>query len=439
MILREKSASGGVHLKYHKKLTQNQPINKAQVPQKAVIPLVQHLGAACQPLVKPGDKVKIGTKIGDCASFITSPVHSSISGVVKSIEKAPHPVVGEYVSIIIENDGTDAKDPSFAPRSSYQNLPPEEIRKIVREAGIVGLGGATFPTYVKLTPPKGKQIDTLILNGAECEPYLTCDYRLMLERTEDILKGAQIIIKLLGIKNSYIAIESNKPEAIKAMQKATQQTPGINITVLKTKYPQGAEKQLIKEMLNKEVPQGGLPLDIGILVHNVGTILAIYEAVAYGKPLYERVVTMTGPGIKEPGNYLARVGTPVKQLIEEAGGYLGDPAKLIIGGPMMGLAQYTDDVPVVKGTTGVLIFTKKQAKVEKSLACMRCGRCVDVCPVNLLPTMISVAAESEKFDIAKEYDVSDCIECGGCAYVCPSRRPMVQHMKLAKAALSRKK
>ena len=375
MIFKEKGASGGIHLKYYKKLTQNQPIKKAKVPPKAVIPFVQHLGAACQPLVKPGDRVKIGTKIGDCDSFITSPVHSSISGVVKSIEKAPHPVVGEYASVIIENDGTDEKDPSFVSRSSYQNLPSEEIRKIAREAGIVGLGGATFPTHVKLTPPKGKEIDTLILNGAECEPYLTCDYRLMLERADDILKGAQIIIKLLGIKNAYIAIESNKPQAIKVMEKATQNAPGINITVLKTKYPQGAEKQLIKEMLKKEVPQAGLPLDIGVLVHNVGTTLAIYEAVAFGKPLYERVVTITGPGIKQPGNYLARVGTPVKQLIEEAGGYSKEPKKIIIGGPMMGLAQYTDEVPVVKGTTGVLIFTKKQAKVEKSLACMRCGRC----------------------------------------------------------------
>lgn len=438
MILQE-IASAGVHLRYRKELTQDKPIKEAKAPQSAVIPLAQHLGAACEPLVKAGDRVRVGTKLGDSTSFVTSPVHSSISGIVKSIEKNPHPVVGDYLSIVIENDGTDEKDPSIQPREAWQNLPPEQILKIIREAGVVGLGGATFPTHVKLSPPQGKKIETFILNGAECEPYLTCDYRLMIERTEDILKGAEIIARVLGVKEVFVAIEANKPLAIKAMREAVKKLPAFKLAVIETIYPAGAEKQLINKILRREVPQGKLPLDVGVVVQNVGTALAVYQAVALGRPLYQRALTITGPGIKEPGNYLVRVGTPIKQIIEESGGYLGEPARIILGGPMMGVAQYTQEVPVVKGTSGILVFAKEQTRLEKSLACMRCGRCIDVCPAYLLPTTISIAAEKGRFDIAKEYNVSDCIECGNCSYVCPSKRPMVQHMKLAKAALARKK
>ncbi|MFH1407364.1 MAG: RnfABCDGE type electron transport complex subunit C [Candidatus Omnitrophota bacterium] len=462
----------GIHPLYFKELTAAKRTEKAPLPKKVIIPLIQHTGTPCTPCVSVGEKVKTGTLLGASDKFISAPVHSSISGTLSAVDRRPHPILGYAQAVEIETDGTDELDPVIKDRQNISALSPDDLRNIIKGAGIVGLGGAAFPTHVKLSPPKDKKINAFILNGTECEPYLTCDHRIMLERAPDILSGLEIILKILGINRAYIAIEKNKPDAIAAIRnrlavsaflppacrqgRARQglrfaeehrtplgtepsgrgphtehRTPNIEVVSIKTKYPQGAEKQLIKEILNKEVPSGGLPMDIGVLVSNVATALAVYEAVKFNKPLYERVITVTG-AVKEPKNLLVRLGTPVRDLIECCGGYSADAGKIIIGGPMMGVSQITDDVPVIKCTSGILVLTKKESTPPEVSACIRCARCVDACPVSLLPCTITVAAEFEKFDIAKDYNLFDCIECGACAWVCPSKRPMVHLIKYAK-------
>jgi len=426
----------GVHPKYFKEHTQDKPIKTAVPPKIAIIPLIQHTGAPCEPIVKVGDKVKVGTKIGDSGKFVSSPVHSSISGTVLSIDKSPHPSLGQSLSVYIENDEKNEPDPAYFKQKNIDSLNADEIRSIIRDAGIVGLGGAAFPTHVKLTPPKEKKIDTLIINGAECEPYLTCDYRLMIENSCEILKGVRIIKKVLGVEKVFIAIEKNKPRAIRLMQQFLED---VKVAELKTLYPQGSEKTMIKGILNREVPSGGLPLDIGVVVQNVGTACAVYEAVERGKPLIERVVTVSGSCVKEPANLRVKIGTPIKDLIEQCGGLTGEPAKIIVGGPMMGIAQYSDSVPVTKATTGVLVFGKNEIlNNDKWQQCISCSRCTDACPVGLVPSVLSMAAEKDKFGTAQEYNVFDCFECGNCGYVCPSKRPMVQLIKYAKSQILKK-
>ena len=437
-------SASGIHPEYFKELTQDKPVKLAEPPKVAVIPLIQHKGAPCQPLVKAQDKVRIGTKIGDSGKFISSPVHSSVSGTVNYIDKSPHPLLGQSMSVYIENDGLDEIDPAYFTLRNADKLATEQICAIVKDAGIVGMGGSAFPTHVKLSQHKEKKIDTLIINGVECEPYLTCDYRLMIENTKQILKGTRIIKKVLGAGNVIIAIEENKPKAIEAIKKFLQSADfsdlkDAKIKTLEAVYPEGAEKTMIKNILNREVPSGGLPLDIGAMVQNVGTAAAVFEAVELGKPLYERVVTVSGSCVKEPANLKARIGTPIKELIKQCGGLVGEPAKIIIGGPMMGITQYTDDVPVIKGTTGILVLSKKEVlENDKWSACISCARCVEACPVWLVPSILSMAAEKNKFGVAQEYDVCDCIECGICGYVCPSKRPMVQLIKYAKENILKK-
>lgn len=307
------------------------------------------------------------------------------------------------------------------------------------EAGIVGLGGAAFPTHVKLSPPKEKKIDTVILNGAECEPYLTSDHRLMLERSKDILEGLKIIMKILGVSKGYIGIEQNKPDAITKMKEVARGETNIEVRDLKVKYPQGAEKQLIKAILDRDVPAGGLPMDVGVVVQNVGTAKAIYDACRYGRPLIERVVTVTGRGVNEPKNLRVRIGTQFSQLLDECGGFKDSTVKVIAGGPMMGIAQTNTEVPVIKGTSGILILTSKEAEKAEYLPCFRCGRCIEACPMKLQPSILSVLIEKGKYQEAKENNLLDCFECGSCAYVCPAKRPMVQFMKLAKLFVLAKK
>ncbi len=426
---------GGIHPPYNK-WTSGEPIKPLGLPDVLIVPLSQHTGAPAKPLVDRGATVFKGTKIGEAQAFISANIHAPTSGKVQKITEWPHPVLLKSVpAVIIEPDGEDTPDESIKEDPDYLNASPEVIVERVKEAGIVGMGGAAFPTHVKLSPPKEKPIDTLIINGAECEPYLTADDRLMREHPDEIMKGAYLILKAVGAKQGFIAIEDNKPDAIKAMTKAARDFPEFKVVTLKTKYPEGAEKQLIWAITRREVPSGGLPMDVGALVQNVGTARAVYYAVRYRMPLIERVVTLTGGAPKNPGNYLVRIGTKFSDFIEKAGGLKEDPAKVIMGGPMMGIAQYTLDVPVLKGTSGVLLMTEKEVQLPKERTCIRCGRCVDACPMSLYPTRMAYFIRNKKFKEAKELGVLDCIECGCCAYVCPAKIPLVQYFKYAKAEL----
>ena len=423
----------GIHPADAKGLTKDSPVVKANLPARVVIPLSQHTGAPAKPEVKVGDEVKRFQLIGSSQGFVSAAVHASISGKVTAIGDFPHPSGRMIPSIVIESDGKDESLP-LKDNPDYLKLGQDEIKTLIKDAGIVGLGGAAFPTNVKLSPPKEKPIDTVILNGAECEPFLTADHRLMLESPDKIVNGLKIIMKALGVTEGYIGIESNKPDAIKIMQDAVSGEPDIKVWPLKVKYPQGAEKMLIKAIKNREVPCRGLPMDVSVVVQNVGTALAIYEAVRYSKPLIERVVTITGKGIKEPKNMMVRIGTLLSELVEQCGGLADNSVKLIVGGPMMGFAQWTLDVPVVKGTSGILALTEKEyVSSEEYRPCIRCGSCIDVCPMGLNPSMISILAEKGFYEEAKTYNLFDCFECGSCAFVCPSNRPIIQFVRLAKS------
>ncbi len=423
----------GIHPKYKKELSSGKSITRAKLPQRIVVPLSQHIGAPAKCEVKIGDEVKRGQIIGSPSGFVSSPVHSSISGKVIAIADFPTAAGRMVSSVVIESDG---KDEAIALKEhpDYMNLTSDEIKAMIKDAGIVGMGGAAFPTNVKLSPPKEKPIDTVILNGAECEPYLTADHRLMVERPKEVIEGLKIIMKALGVKEGHVGIEENKPDAIEAMKSAASGEPDIIVHSLEIKYPQGAEKMLIKAIKNREVPSKGLPMDVSVVVQNIGTALAIYEAVRYGKPLMERVVTVTGKGIREPKNILVRIGTLLSDVIEQCGGLADGAVKVISGGPMMGFAQWTLDVPVTKGTSGILVLTEDEyVASDEYFPCIRCGRCVDVCPIGLNPSMLSILSEKGFYEEAKEYNLFDCFECGSCAYVCPAKRPMVQFMRLAKS------
>ncbi len=425
---------GGKHLTSFKDLSKDEPITELALPQQVVIPLTQHTGSSCEPLVKEGDAVKTGTKIGTSPKFISSTVHSSISGKVAKIIDHIHPVLGKCKSIIIDSDGKDELDDSCVKGEKVESLSKDELLSRIKDSGIVGLGGAAFPTQVKLTPPQ--PVDTLIINGVECEPYLTCDFRLMLERTEDILKGVSLIQKIVNAPSCFIGIEDDKAQAIMAMRnKIVKMNLNIKVIPLKAKYPQGAEKQLIKAILNREVPGGKLPFDVGVLMNNVGTALAVYEAIYLGKPLYERVVTVTGRILRKTANLKVRLGTRVSELIKYCQGTTQPIGKIIIGGPMMGLAQFSDDLPVIKGTSGVLLLSKDEIKEFVEQPCIRCGQCVNVCPVRMLPYKLSLCGEFGRFDLAHLYNPDDCMECGLCTYVCPARRRILEYIRLIKGIL----
>ncbi len=427
---------GGVHPPEYKKATEHKPIETAPLPSRVYIPLSQHTGAPSKPVVQKGDLVKTGTVIGEAGGTISLPTHASISGTIAQIVDLPHPLTGRFVTtIVIDSDGTDTPDENIKERE-ISHFTPKEIIEAVRQAGVVGLGGAAFPTFFKLSPPKEKPIDTLIINGCECEPFLTADHRLMLEKPGEIIEGTELIAKALGVQKVIIAIEDNKPDAIEMMQRMAE-GKGITVRPLKTRYPQGAEKQLIKACLNREVPSGGLPADVGCIVQNVGTAVAVRDAVRFNRPLYERVVTVTGPGVKEPKNLWVRIGTPVKHLIEFCGGYNQTPGKLIMGGPMMGIALASDEVPVLKGTSGILVFG--QQKEPKEQNCIRCGRCISACPMGLAPTRLYYHIQKGRLERAKGEYLLDCIECGCCAYVCPAKIRLVHSFKFAKTELLAKK
>jgi electron transport complex, RnfABCDGE type, C subunit len=435
---REYTFFGGIHPRSYKELSNKYPIEEYLPKSQVIISLQQHIGAPCIPLVKVNDYVKVGQKIGEANGFVSAPVHSSVSGKVVAIEDRPSPSGKLVKSIVIESDGEFNYDDNITPNEDINNMKPEEIRQIVREAGIVGMGGATFPTMVKLNPPSDKKIDIVILNGAECEPYLTADHRLMLEKPVDIVYGLLAIMKALGASKGYVGIEDNKQDAIREMKKACKEYESVEVAVLKTKYPQGSEKHIIKAITGREVPSGKIPAEIGVVVDNVGTAFAIAEAIKYGKPLIERVVTVTGEGIMTPKNLRVKIGTPFREIIEYCGGFKGTPGKVISGGPMMGIAQYSIDVPVIKGTSGILVLPEDRIALKNPKPCIKCARCVDACPMNLLPLFISAYSLKNDFDKCEEYHALDCIECGSCSYVCPSKRPLVESIRLAKREILRK-
>jgi electron transport complex protein RnfC len=413
------------------------------LPKRVIIPLHMHTGSPAKALVKEGDEVRAGQMIGEPGGFVSAAVHASISGKVTAILPLLHPAMPALVpTVVIEtSEGAAPDGGSWPGPADWSALSVDELRTRIRDAGVVGLGGAAFPTHVKLTPPKEKPIDTLILNGVECEPYLTADHRLMLEQADAVIGGAQIFMKILGLSKAYLGIERNKPDAIAFLAERCRALKApVDVVPLTVKYPQGAEKQLIKAILNREVPSGGLPFDVGVVVQNVGTAAAAYDAVARGKPLIERVLTVTGDGVKEQRNLRVRIGTPFADVIAHCGGFASEDGerKIVMGGPMMGLAQYSLDVPVVKGTSGILVMTG-QVRAGRETTCIKCGRCVAVCPVYLMPNRISDYAEIDKFDQCNEYGVRDCIECGACAYVCDVKRPMVHLVKYAKLNLAKKK
>ncbi|MFA5104331.1 MAG: electron transport complex subunit RsxC [Candidatus Margulisiibacteriota bacterium] len=431
-----KTFRGGVHPKGKKNISQDLPIKEMPLTGEIIIPLSQHTGAPAEPLVKKGDKVLKGQRIGDKEGFITASVHASTSGEVTDIKYSLHPLGNKVLSIFIKPDGKD-KWCDLQKTTSLNEITSEGIISKIREAGLVGLGGAAFPTHVKLSPPKDKKIDTLIINAVECEPYLTADYRLMLEEKEKIVLGIKVLLKALKIDKAYLAIESNKPKAIDVMSSAIKGEDSIKLLVMETKYPQGSEKQLIEALTKRQVPVGKLPLDVGVVVQNVGTARAAADAVFDGKPLVERVVTVTGSNIKNPANLRVKIGTKITDIINFCGGPVEEIVKVILGGPMMGIAAPSIEVPVIKGTSGILLMKKKEIIFADPGPCIRCGRCLAVCPMGLAPGRFMESAEAKNYDQAMEDNIINCMECGACTYVCPSRRPMVQWIKTAKSQIQR--
>lgn len=427
---------GGIHPNDGKKLAREQAIEEMPLPSEVVIPMSQHIGAPCTPVVKVGDMVKRGQVIGTSEAFMHADVHASVSGKVKKIDMLPHSGRVTCQAVVIESDGMDAWADGLPLSRNWEEMPKEEILQAIQSAGIVGMGGATFPAHVKLKP--SKPVDVLIVNGAECEPYLTADERLMLEESERVVTGIQILQKLLSVKSCYIGIEDNKPEACQRMEKACEGT-GIQVASLRTRYPQGAEKMLIYAVTGRIVPCGGLPMDVGAVVQNVGTVAAVTDAVVHGLPLTERITTVSGDAVASPKNLRVRIGTRYQDVIEYCGGFQEVPDKLLAGGPMMGFAQFTLEVPVMKGSSGILGLTKKLTAHEEERACIRCGHCVQACPMGLVPSMLSILGEKGDYDRARdEYGVMNCLECGCCTYVCPAKRNIVQYVRLTKSELRAK-
>ena len=420
---------GGVHPYEGKELSEHKPVQILMPKGDLVYPMSQHIGAPAIPLVKKGDKVLAGQKIGEASGFISANVICSVSGTVKAVE--PRRVAnGAMVnSIVVENDGEYTAVEGLGADRDPAKLSKQEIRDIVKEAGIVGLGGAGFPTHVKLAPKDESKIEYILVNGAECEPYLTSDYRLMMEEPEKLVGGLKVILQLFDNAKGVIGIENNKPEAIKKLQELVKGESRIEVCPLQTKYPQGGERFLISAVTGREINSSMLPADAGCIVHNVDTVTSIYFECIEGFPLTKRIVTVTGDGVKEPQNFYVYLGMNFRQLLDAAGGPVGEPEKYISGGPMMGFAMYSLDVPVVKGSSSLLVLQKDPVKDLKASACIRCGKCGEACPEHLLPAKLAVLASKGRIEEFEKLDGVECVECGSCSFTCPAKRPLAQYIK----------
>ena len=428
---------GGVH-PHENKLSAHQPIVQAEIPAKAVILLSQHIGAPAKPIVAKGDVVKVGTKIAEPGGFVSAAIHSSVSGKVAKIDTIVDASGYAKPAVFIDVEGDEWEETIDRTDTLVKecNLTAEEIVKKIADAGIVGLGGACFPTQVKLCPPPAFKAECVIINAVECEPYLTADHQLMLEHAEEIMVGVSILMKAVKVNKAFIGIENNKPDAIQLMTKVAAGYAGIEVVPLKVQYPQGGEKQLIDAILHKQVANGALPVSTGAIVQNVGTAFAVYEAVQKNKPLVERIVTVTGDGVKQPGNYRIRLGMPIRELIEIAGGLPSDSAKVILGGPMMGKAVSNLDAPIPKGCSGILILNEVHAHRSETSSCIRCGKCVSACPMGLEPYLLAKLSENHLFERAEKELITACLECGCCAYSCPSNRPILDYIRIGKNAVN---
>ncbi len=425
-----KTFRGGVHPHEEKELSCHKAFEKMPAPKEVVVPISQHIGRPAEVLVKKKEAVKAGTLLAKSSAFISANIHSPVSGTVKSVGIMENVSGRPQIAVVINNDGE--MEAEFMEAIDPEIITVEQIIKRVKEAGIVGQGGAAFPTNVKLSPPPDKKIDCIILNGCECEPYLTRDDRFMIERTDDLMKGLTLLMKALNVTNGRIGVEDNKPEAIKILTETAKKYKGISIDAVKTKYPQGAEKMLIKAAVNRSVPPGKLPMDVGCVIQNIGTALAIYDAVANGIPAITSAMTVSGKGIVEPKNLIVPVGTPIGDVIDFCGGMTQEASKLVIGGPMMGAVQHDLSASVQKATSGLLVLTEKEVGSAEETQCLRCGNCVSVCPINLMPTTLIKYAQKDRPKNAIDYGIWNCMECGTCQYVCPANIPLVQWLRLAK-------
>ncbi len=432
-----KSIVGGAYLPHYKEYTEKHEIKRLPLPREVIIPLNQHIGAPCNPLVSIGDNVTLGQKIGDSDEYISAPIHASVNGTVKAIEKRPGVEGRDEDSIVISTDFA-SEEPNFQVKNNPDELTTEELKELLKSSGVVGMGGGAFPTYVNIN--QSQPIEYLLLNGAECEPYLTCDHRQMVEMSEELIKGAEILMHIIGAKKCYIGIEANKPDAIEVLSEQTKGMENMEVVPLASKYPQGYKSHLISAITDRKVPRGARSAELGCIVRNVGTTIAVYEAVVFEKPLIERVVTVSGPMIPQPGNYLIRIGTPIRHILEQCG--IEDlttleGSKIILGGPMTGMSQYSVQAPIVKNNTGLLVFPPKMVPEWSYHNCVKCGECVSHCPVYLYPNKLSIFAEAEMYPEAEEWDIMDCIECGLCVYQCPSNRPIVQFIKQVKPVIKK--
>lgn len=425
-----KTFKGGIHPDDKKRNSNFIEIENFSAPKTMIYPVQQHIGKPANVVVNVGDDVKIGQLIAGADGYVSANIHASVSGKVTAIKPCLHPNGNMINSIIVENDFKEEYIKNFNDQKDVDKLTAEEIVNMVKDAGIVGMGGATFPTHVKLAPKS--QIDTVVINGAECEPYITSDHRVMLEHPKCILTGIKAVMKAVGAQNTFVGIESNKPDAIAKLTEIFGECENINVVPVLAKYPQGSEKQMINAITGRQVPSGGLPSDVGVVVLNIDTVWAIADVINKGLPLIYRIVTLSGGAVKQPKNYLVRLGTPVKDIIETAGGFSQEPAKIILGGPMMGNAVYSTDVPIIKGTGAIIALTEKEIKSTEPTVCIRCAKCVDACPMHLQPLMLRAYSIKNDYEKLKKFHILDCMECGACAYICPGRQNPVQYIRNAK-------
>ena len=429
------SFKGGIKLSHQKHFTEGKAVEALPMPDMLYVPVLQHLGAPAKMLVARGDEVKKGQLLAEPAGFISAAVHAPTSGTIKKIAVHPHPVAGKSMAFHLEPDGRDEWLEGLPLQRDWKEISVDDIRAAVREAGIVGMGGAAFPTHVKLSPPEDKKIDTVLINGAECEPYLTSDHIAMSEGPGDLIVGTKLIMRAVNAGKAYIGVEKNKPDVIEMLEKALADDKSIEVVPLKTVYPQGAERSVMHAILNRQLPGGQLPMDLGVVVQNVNTAISIAQAVCSGLPVIDKIVTVTGDCVKSPKNLRSPIGAPLEKLIEFCGGFTREPARIVMGGPMMGAAQYTLEAPVVKATSGLLCLTEEETVTRPVRPCIRCGRCVDACPMRLVPADITLFTENGDYSAAQKANIMDCVECGSCTFVCPSDRKLVHMIRTAKAVI----